>query len=354
MLLNIQALRAVAALMVVLHHLAGSLARFGVPEKLLFSGASGVDIFFVISGFVMVHSTAHRPPTPMGFFTNRIVRVAPLYWLITIALASAVVVLPNMFRSVNVTPAGWLKSLAFIPYVNGDLGMTPILHVGWTLNYEMFFYAIFAVALALGGNNSKRIAGIACGALIALVALGAVFRPENAIAGFYTDPILIEFGSGMLLAVLHKHLRNVGIATASVALVAAAAALAMKQYFVPDLHRVIGWGGGPAGLIVAVALVFEARGMVARWGAVQLLGAASYALYLIHPLVLAAGTRLTAGLASPSLAALVTSAILVGVIVAAVVVHKLIEVPITRFLRRLFDRRRLAGSGSRTADIPGV
>lgn len=94
--------------------------------------------------------------------------------------------------------------------------------------------------------------------------------------------------------------------------------------------------------------------MVARWGAVQLLGAASYALYLIHPLVLAAGTRLTAGLASPSLAALVTSAILVGVIVAAVVVHKLIEVPITRFLRRLFDRRRLAGSGSRTADIPGV
>jgi len=339
MILNIQALRALAALMVVAHHLGGPLAPLGLSQHDLIAGSSGVDIFFVISGFVMVSSVAARPLTPGGFYLNRLIRVAPLYWLVTIALGAAAIALPHLFRTVNATPLGLLKSIAFVPYLNDALGVTPVLHVGWTLNYEMFFYAVFALALAFGERNAMRTAIIALAMLVFLVALGAVFQPGNIAAKFYSDPILVEFGFGMALAVWHRRVTSAGSHIAGGMLLLGLIGLLVSPYAYPQVPRLFAWGV-PAALVVAGALALERRGIAARSNFIQLLGAASYALYLIHPILLAAGARATAALNNPAAIILVLAVLVVVVVTMAIAVHKLIELPITRFLRHTVHHRQ--------------
>ena len=117
--------------------------RLGEP----YFGASGVDLFFVISGFIMVVTTSRTEFTPQKFFLLRSIRVVPLYWLATLAWI-AYKVFEHSFQGVY--PAAIAKSLLFIPYSSPGFprGVWPILANGWTLNYEMFFYALFALSLA--------------------------------------------------------------------------------------------------------------------------------------------------------------------------------------------------------------
>src|ERR1019366_2869669 len=140
----IQYLRGIAALMVVWHHGVGQLATLETYFPFRF-GTSGVDLFFVISGFIMVVTTAGRDVTPTEFIARRFVRVVPLYWVLTLALAATALVAPSLFRSVTLTAVSLIQSLLFIPHFSpSHAGMIwPVLVPGWTLNYEMFFYVVF-------------------------------------------------------------------------------------------------------------------------------------------------------------------------------------------------------------------
>ena len=152
-IISIQILRALAALLVVFHH-----ARYQIRDFEAFfyggiwqSGQAGVDIFFVISGFIMWVTTHDRRTTPLQFLTNRIVRIVPLYWLLTLTVAAACLIAPSLFRGVVLAPEHVVKSLFFIPdfYPGMPTHIWPLLLPGWTLNYEMIFYVVFAVALLL-------------------------------------------------------------------------------------------------------------------------------------------------------------------------------------------------------------
>nr|WP_232247679.1 acyltransferase family protein [Pseudomonas putida] len=114
-------------------------------------GDFGVDIFFVISGFVMWVTTEGKNKGIREFWVSRILRVAPLYWVFTCVLVAAALLMPSLFfNSRAVDPVFLLKSLFFIPALNPDVGdVTPVYTIGWTLTYEMFFYAIFGLSLAL-------------------------------------------------------------------------------------------------------------------------------------------------------------------------------------------------------------
>ena len=140
-----------AALLVVFVHLDELLPRLGLP---LFGGA-GVDIFFVISGFIMVHTTMDRDDvTPWSFMAGRISRIVPAYWVATFAVFGIALVAPSLLRTPHLPVGELLQSLAFIPFVK-DSGLTqPLLFVGWTLNYERFFYLVFAMGL---GSSPRRI-----------------------------------------------------------------------------------------------------------------------------------------------------------------------------------------------------
>jgi exopolysaccharide production protein ExoZ len=108
-------------------------------------GGGGVDIFFVISGFIMVYTTQSHHVGPFSFFVNRVVRIVPIYWLLTLAVFTLAVIAPHLLGATRAAPSELLKSLLFIPFAKSNGAVQPILFLGWTLNYEMFFYMLFAL-----------------------------------------------------------------------------------------------------------------------------------------------------------------------------------------------------------------
>jgi exopolysaccharide production protein ExoZ len=342
MLRNIQALRAIAAYLVVMSHAAGLLKVAGLGVRPIDIGAAGVDIFFVISGFIMVHTTRDRAVTPQSFMRNRIVRIVPLYWLVTFAVFAGAVVMPRMFNSTTGDIAELLKSLFFIPYLKGSANIQPVVYVGWTLNYEMFFYAIFALSLFF----AQRRITIVIGALALLVAL----RPlaGSVVARFYTDPILLEFAAGMLLARNYDRLPAKG--GAAVLALGVAALLSVPWVF-PQL---ILWGPGageqgwihrawiygiPAILIVGGALMLERQGR--STGRLLLLGNASYSIYLTHFFVVLASRKLFEAIGpSVPLAFVFLAATFVLVALVGIAVHLYVEKTAMDLINRAFKLRR--------------
>ena len=206
MIRPIQYLRAIAALMVACLHSFGQLP--GANQLLYFPILGiGVDIFFVISGFIMLVTTWEKPITPRQFMTLRIVRIVPLYWLMTLSLLGAAVVAPTLFKSLKFDSAAVIKSLLFIPYDSlSEPGHPyPVLDPGWTLNYEMFFYALFALSLFL----SKRFRlWVLLPLLAALVVAGRFIAVKSMPLEVYTDPKLLEFATGIVLGLGWLKLRR--------------------------------------------------------------------------------------------------------------------------------------------------
>ncbi len=136
-------------------------------------GGAGVYMFFVISGFIMVHISWEnfgKRGASADFLGRRIIRIVPLYWLATLAALAS-----HKVWATHGTHAGWMDlaySLAFIPYFSGEDGWYPILPGGWTLNYEMMFYAVFALGLTLPRKLALPTVGTA---LVALIFVGPYF-----------------------------------------------------------------------------------------------------------------------------------------------------------------------------------
>ena len=331
---NLQVLRAVAASLVVLAHIAT------LNESLLLPwlgwGTAGVDLFFVISGFVMVHTTAGRAVTPAQFALNRIIRIVPMYWGLTIVVFLVAWLDPSLLKA---TRADWMelaKSLLFVPFAKSNGQVQPTLFLGWTLNYEMFFYALFAISLLIASPR-KRLATMTV-TLVLLVVAGAVLQPRGIAMRFYTDPILLEFLFGMALAYGQTcfDLRRVATIWPILALVVAALILI---YPWPagelGLHRVYALGL-PATLIVFAAVVLEAHGKVHSGGPMLLLGAASYMLYLTHPFSYIPLEKLAEhfGLTEGFVLFGTILVELLAIVGAAIALHLLVERPLTGSIRQ--------------------
>ncbi len=111
---NLQVLRGLAALLVVFVHLSEYLLpHIGVPSF----GGAGVDIFFVISGFIMIVTTADRDVTPVTFMADRVARIVPTYWVTTLAVFGLALALPSLLEFTRADWTELLKSLAFIPFM---------------------------------------------------------------------------------------------------------------------------------------------------------------------------------------------------------------------------------------------
>lgn len=346
-LISLRILRAVAALAVVLFHIPGETnVRLGWSVSEFKVGAAGVDLFFVISGFVMMYSSRHlfgERGAWRYFLLRRIIRIVPLYWLVSglLLLHFLIKGLPETY----ITPAGVLASFAFYPYARPDGTVGPMVAVGWTLNYEAFFYAVFAAALALRQA--------AAGAITALFVVSAVIASLFDLPlpwSFWLQPIILEFCAGMWIAVAYMNGRRLSRASSLCLIGAGLTILACSQIVGPDLlglggeyWRVLEWGG-PTSAIVAGAVLYEARGKVhAGAAALAIIGDASYSLYLTHPLafgaVRATVSRIYDFSAVPLLYA---SGLFVASLATALFCYWLVERPITHWLNGRFLKRRLA------------
>jgi exopolysaccharide production protein ExoZ len=196
--LSIQYLRAFAALAIVFHHAREQFPGFQAifPSDI---GSAGVDIFFVISGFIMVFITETGDHSPSKFIWNRIIRIVPLYWFYTIITVILYAVASGLFRGNGLTLPHVILSLLFIPHPNpGDLqSLSPLIKIGWTLNYEMFFYAVFAIAMSINYSRRVLITYVFLVLLVTIDASQLISLPPE--LQFYCRDIVLEFAAGMLL-----------------------------------------------------------------------------------------------------------------------------------------------------------
>jgi exopolysaccharide production protein ExoZ len=284
---SIQMLRAAAALSVALFHACQwSHIDFAV-------GAAGVDVFFVISGFVLWSACETRPVSAGAFLLARAERILPLYWIVTLAVAAVALWRPQALPIVHLQGRHLLLSLLLVPHDDPVGGPFPLLPTGWTLTYEAFFYAVMAIALA--GPRDRRWT-ILAGVLLAASAVGFGYH------GWYTllaNPLLLEFLAGAALARAWARGRLERLpAPLGWGLIAGGLALLLAQQvggLRDDFLRPFVWGP-PAVMIVAGALKLEADGRVgsgriARAFVTQ--GDASYSLYLMQAPVIAVFAWLT-------------------------------------------------------------
>lgn len=288
---GLQYLRFVAALLVVLTHAWQMVPLVGNGESMLGSGfhggSSGVDLFFVISGFIMVYITSTRHVPAGEFMLDRIARIAPPYWVITILMAAVLIIAPNVFRSSSFDMASFVTSLLFIAWPSNAVpGAAPLLPVGWTLNYEMLFYAIFAASIVI---SSRYRVWIATAAILVLVSLRLLDQDNgNEIYQFYTSSIMLEFIFGMLIGLAAQgdvarwmtKSRLLGFAALLVAAVFFAFAISFEVER-PSQWRSLIWGL-PAAFVVASVVAIDMGGRVPVSRLLLLLGNASYAVYLTH------------------------------------------------------------------------
>lgn len=289
--------------MVVFHHAQNDAGRtaaeLGVPFERFFAlpWAAGVDLFFVVSGFVMVFSSEKMFAAPGGaaqFMGRRIARIAPLYWLATAIFLFAALRGAAAGKQLAPSLGEIASSFAFLPWPRGvDGAPRPVHSLGWTLEYEMFFYLVFACFLWL--PRARAVTGVAA-FLGALVFAHVAFQPQNVALAYWSDPIILEFALGMGVALAHRG----GVRLSAIAALALAIpALAVLAYdpmrsagegfdaLDPNgFLRLFSWGAPMAALFAAIVLGAQAQGASLATRMAAAVGDASYALYLFHPLAI--------------------------------------------------------------------
>lgn len=338
MIYNFQALRAVAALLVTFVHLEIFASMIGIDQSTLSFGHFGVDLFFVLSGFVIVHSTAKSEPTAREFMVSRIIRVVPIYWLFTLCVFAIALSFP---QALNATTADWsnlLKSLLFIPYVKENGLIQPILFVGWTLNYEMYFYTLFAIFLLIMRRRLRPTVicttVFICGFSLAV----NLVPPDSVILRFFGYPIVLEFAMGMWIALWAQTWSQTTSKFACPVLILASAWLLLHSQFVPDAPRWI-VAGIPSAAILWAALILERSGHALTNKTVQLLGAASYALYLSHPFVLQAIGKAIEPFGHPIAGWIFGALALIFAHIVGVFLHLKVEKPLVRFFKAFTSKQ---------------
>jgi peptidoglycan/LPS O-acetylase OafA/YrhL len=365
---SVQIMRGAAASLVVVDHAILRQAEWGTYSwttqlTAMHMGAFGVHIFFVVSGFIMVHTSYDsfgREGAPSNFMARRLARIVPLYWI-----ATATELTLRAIKGAPIDPMKVIYSLLFIPQ-SVDPGPTaairPVLAVGWTLNYEMFFYVIFAVALLW----ERRIGiGVLVSTMLALVLAGTLLQPLTDTSDpittltFWTNPTILLFLAGALIAVAWKARTAAARFITGYPLPICAALIAWTvwifsqevadpsatTYQVPLAWRLVFW----AVCAALIALCVFGRPVKVNWLTAPLikLGDASYSVYLFHSFVVIALEKIWWALAPPLpgpyfvVVAFFTSA------AAGIVIHHIIETPIERWLRvRLIPARSRTGSGA--------
>lgn len=310
-------------------------------------GANGVELFFVISGFVMIVSTQNLIGAKDGWKTfaiKRIVRIVPIYWLITtfklfLLLKTSGVVLHSQLDF-------WLalKSYLFIPALNMDGEYRPLYGVGWTLNMEMFFYLLFTVALALKFKPLPFLASF----FIPLAILAQFKKPGWPDVAFYADPIVLNFLFGMIAAKLILRGYKLPFGVAITLLI-----IGLLYLFIPVSLIFRGYNVNQITFgLAAFVVVYSGASVNSKqtgfWRWPIYLGAASYSLYLIHPSVapLIPTVLNKLGCRQPLLSVMLS---VVAAIFTGTFFYKLCDQPVTAFLKRLI--RKISASSVETISV---
>jgi exopolysaccharide production protein ExoZ len=287
--MGIQFLRALAATMVVLSHLFERLAKRDIIDPALMQtiwvfGGYGVHIFFAVSGYVIFYASRNHfqgsTKNALIFLGKRLIRIYPLYFIMTLVyLGFAFLTKHEVSQPIDI-----LKSLLFVPYVNYMGLMMPVYMLGWTLNYEMFFYLVFALALLL--PKKQAVLGLV-GTFFAFSLFGTFYvwaqgvNPMVELAQFYTNPVLLFFIAGLLSVYLKDtSLEGAVLANNFLNLLISIVFVALGMVF----HAHVWASSLCVFIFVRVSTRIDYTRLMPIWLArkIQSVGDASYSLYLTH------------------------------------------------------------------------
>ena len=351
---TVQLARGFAALAVVAYHAQLTQGKY-FPEAAVLpgffgGGLSGVDLFFVISGFVMVLTTRGKHGAPRNvakFLWNRFFRIYPTYWAYSLALLPVLFLAPAFINSSQGGEVNVLASFLLLP-----TEILPLLLVAWTLTLEVWFYIVFAVVLFLPERMLVPALGVWFAFLLVMNWSGPI--SANPLLELPTNAMAIEFIFGGVAALLFRRVTRVvavALAVAGVAvLLLLGATTPADMYAGPGLERPLTLGVGYA-LILLGLTAFEHRGGIGAFSRLTVFGDMSYSVYLCHVLVLALMGRVWLAIAGPA----VTNPVIAGawwvatfaaVIVVGYLSYRLIERPVMTVSRRwrasVFHEKKVA------------
>lgn len=333
MIVGLQLLRFIAASLVILNHAMGEFP--GVKAV----GSFGVDIFFVISGFIISQITTSGTK---DFFKKRLIRIVPLYWLFTAFVAAIGYFAPHLLRSARWDPVHLLASLFFVPQWTEAMTFEPILKLGWTLNLEIYFYLLFFLATKVSERHRELVCSVLLVILFATFSL-LPLAPTSAF-NFYAQDITLEFIFGMGLALLYRQRHRIFLATPRLVngvLVVTSSAAFYYTTRVSDFNlvRCIIYGLPALVCVFSFLSLESAFKQLPQWAQSMCLagGELSYPMYLIHMYAVAAISRLAGG-KSMGYTAIFAVAWLASVALSRLVIDYY-DAPIRRLLTGRLARR---------------
>ncbi|HEY1474856.1 MAG TPA: acyltransferase [Pseudolabrys sp.] len=349
---NIQILRACAAMMIVVYHCGVETARLSAAAGggRLFDEdpwGAGVPIFFAISGFIMVVTSAHAfgsLSAATDFMRRRLIRIVPLYWLVTTAALCVVLLAPSLSKA----PAGdylyIVASYLFWPYMRMTGDIRPLATPGWTLNLEMLFYVVFAISLLLRRRLGLWLLFCSLGLLVAARVGGLL---SGVTLNFWGDPIILGFllGAAVGIAYINGY-RLSGLSALMLTLIGFAV---IFLSWIPSgtedaLVRRLAEAAPATLILIALALGPQIDDSRKLWWPALLIGDASYSLYLIQEFLLRLMSLGWHKVLPQSLPLWLFIPIgIAAVVTVAVTMYWCFEKPVTKWLNGLSKRRaRLA------------
>lgn len=285
MIASIQILRGLAALMVVLHHATWKCEQYSInPIRWYTFGAAGVDLFFLISGYIMCQVSYGKSEAFWSFLLARFKRIIPIYWLLSVVALGVYLVAPRLVNSGGGN-TDIISSFLLLPTQDKYL-----IQNGWTLSYEFLFYFIFAFGLNFFQKDCHLVVTVALLSILALI--GAVVVDKSYIGNFFFSDLLCEFALGMLAYKISSRISSIDFCFSIPMVVVGFALLIMlPQPGEYGLSRLFVWGGPMAVIFIAVRGMEESLQALRdrapfRWSIA--IGDSSYSLYLVHPFALAA------------------------------------------------------------------
>ena len=343
---NVQLLRFLAAGGVALSHVADLLVPNSPTNQWFWSipWTAGVDLFFVISGFIMAlltHEHFGFPGAGIEFLKRRIIRIVPAYWFFTTLTIIAVLILGGRVRGTTIDLFQIVTSYCFIPWPRADGNINPILAQGWTLNYEAFFYVSLAIAMLI------RRGLLALCIVFLLLALAHYFiPPEMFMARFWSNPIILEFLGGVLLAKIYLSGYRLPHWGSWVCAALAVTVFILTGYVNwENLSRAIGWGIPALFLSASLILSPEPKRLGSFRRIVQRGGDASYTIYLAHYMIIHVVVFIWQifNLQAPWVGVAAAMFITIG---ASIIFFEIVEGPVTVSLQRRFGKSQSQTIGS--------
>lgn len=322
MIINIQVLRAIAAIMVIAFHTVLAAQEYNLATNFFYKvdiwGAAGVDIFFIISGFIMIHIQNKKHRGPLGFLKDRVERIVPLYWLLTIFLALLAVVVPQIFNSLTVNSETLIQSLFFSNFLFNEI---PLLYVGWTLEYEMLFYLVFGLSLFI--KNQKLSIIVCVATLIAMMFYGL-------------STMIVEFIYGMIIGILfNKYKLLINNLYCLIMIVLGFSFLTIG--WDKGISRSITWGLPSILIFLGFLYLKPIKSKI-----LALLGSASYSMYLIQMFTIPAFYKIISSISVlkvPQLADVYVLLCIACSVIAGLFVYLLIEKPLSNLIYRFKNKK---------------